>query len=271
MKVFVEARLAKTISAIALGASLAAQAPAAALSSNPIVVAVKHGDCAKAVELVNPSLAANNDQTTIFLAARMLDEGICVQKDPVTAAQYFDHATSMGDKDAGLDHAAKIGLGVGTEQSYERAGDICRIAGIDREGRMSRYALGYSCTVLGVAGRLLRETLPKGAFRPGGPVLVEFSPASAEMQIRSTPPVGLADAPTGSNMRTPLVDAHQVIQKAWRDALAAVPKPDAAQLGSQDIELSLDVDMTLEAGRNAAQDTQGFRGLLNGDVQGTAR
>ena|ERR1700678_3041513 len=267
MRRIVDIFLARSLGALALGASLTASASASApLASNPIVAAVKRGDCTGAFQLVNPSLAAKGDPTTLFLAGRMLDEGICVHRDAVEATQLYSRAADMGDQDAALDYAVKIGLGEGISQSYESAGNICHTAGLDPQNQLSRYALGYACTVGGVAGKQLRETLPRGAFRPGGTAVVEFNPASAAMTIRSTPKVGFGDAPTGSNMRRPMVDAQQVIDKAWRDALAAVPKPDAAQLGGRTIQLPLDVDMTLEAGRNAAQNALDFAPLINGDV-----
>lgn len=267
MKPIMNALLAGSLAAIALGASPAALASTPSLASNPVVVAVRRGDCDKAVQLVNPAVASNNDQTVLFLGGRMLDEGICVQKDPLEATQYFAHATDMGDQAAALDYAAKVGLGEGIAQSYVDAGNICHTAGLDPQNQLSRYALGYACTVRGIAGKLLRETLPKGAFRPhSGSALVEFNPGSAVMQVRSTPEVGRSEESTGSNMRHPLVDARQVIEQAWTDALAQVPKPDPAKLGNQAIELSLDVDMTLEAGRVYTSDSSLYRPLYNGET-----
>jgi hypothetical protein len=242
-------------------------ASAASLSSDPIVVAVKHDDCAKAVALVNARVASGDNDAT-FLAGRMLDEGICMQKDPVQAADYFTHAVDQGDQSAMLDHAAKLGLGVGTDPSYERAGDICRSAGLDPQRRLSPYSLGYACTVTGMAARLLRETLPKGAFHPGA-IIVNFNPASGEMHIKTTPEVGRGDAPTGSSLRPPLIDAPREINKSWGDAVAAAPKPDGAQLDNRSVELTLDVDMTLEAGRNPTRDMQPASRLLNGEYHVT--
>lgn len=254
---------------IALGCAVTAFASATALSSNPVVIAVRRGDCVAAVKLLNPDVASNDDQSA-FLAGRMLDEGICVQKNPVAAAHFLARAADLGDHDAALDYAAKVGLGEGADQSYDRAGELCRAAGIDAQARLSRYSLGYACTVRSVAGQLLRETLPRGAFRPSsGVALVEFTPASAQLRIRTTPQVGLSDAPTGSNLRTPVVNAQQEIEKAWRDAIAAVPKPNAAQLDSQAIELPLDVDMTLEVGRDSRPKNGGqpFGSLFQGEMR----
>jgi hypothetical protein len=40
------------------------------------------------------------------------------------------------------DYAAKVGLGVGTEQDYARAGELCRAAGVDDQKQLSAAALG---------------------------------------------------------------------------------------------------------------------------------
>ena len=268
MHLLMNMRGAGGLAAIALGLGLTTLASATALSSHPVVVAVRHGDCNAAVKLVNPTVRSNDDQTA-FLAGRMLDEGICVKKDPVAATDFFARAADLGDKSAALDYATKVGLGTGTEQSYERAGDLCRITGLDPQARLSRYSLGYACTVSGVAAELLRENLPRAAFQ-GSPaaVIVDFSPASAEMHIRATPHVRLGDAPTGSTLRKPVVDANQEVEKAWRDAVAAVPKPDAKQLDNQVVELSLDVEMVLENSRDVSRgDAQYFQHIPPGDVQ----
>jgi TPR repeat protein len=251
---------------IALGVALATLASATALSSHPVAIAVRHCDCVAAVKLVNPRVASNDDQTA-FLAGRMLDEGICVQKDAVAAADFFARAADLGDKNAALEYATKVGLGIGAEQSYAHAGDLCRVTGLDPQTLMSRYSLGYACTVSGVAAALLREKLPRAAFS-GNPavVIVDFSPASAQMHIRATPHVRLGDAPLGSSLRRPVMDAQQEVEKAWRDALAAVPKPDATQLDGQVVQLALDVDTTLEDGRDVSRpNRQEFRPILPGE------
>jgi TPR repeat protein len=259
-------RCAWGVAAIALGLQLPTPASATALSSHPLVVAVRHGDCDAAVKLVNPVVNLNDDQTA-FLAGRMLDEGICVKKDPIAAVDFFARAADLGDKDAALDYATKVGLGAGTGQSYERAGDLCRVSGFDPQGRSSRYSLGYACTVSGLAAELLREKLPPAAFGSPAAVIVDFSPASAQMHIRVTPHVRLGDAPTGSTLRKPVVDAQEAIEKAWRDAVAAVPKPDAKQLDDQVLELTLDVDTMLENSRAPSHSDAGnFQHIPPGDV-----
>ncbi len=249
-------------------AMLAATASAASFAEHPIVVAINHGSCKAAVKLINLQVASNDAQTA-FLAARMLDEGICVLKDPVAATPYFSRAADLGDHNAALDYAAKVGLGEGAEQRYERAGSLCRTGGLDPQGRMSSYSLGYACTVSAVAARLLRESLPQGAFLiGGGPAVVEFDPATAVMRVRSTPQVGMGDAAIGFHMRRPLINAQQEIDKAWHSAMAAVPKPDAARLDEQSVELPIDLDTSLEAGRKAAQagDTQALHPLTRGEL-----
>ena len=253
---------------VAVAAASSAPAVATTLASHPVVIAVHHGNCVGAVKLVNAEVSANDEQTA-FLAGRMLDEGVCVQKDRVTAAQYFARAADLGDKPATIDYGAKIGLGEGAEQNYERAGMVCRTGGLDPEAKLPTYALGYACTVGALAGELLRESLPKGAFQSNaGALVVAFSPASGAMTIRSTPPVGTGQSSTGSNLRSPLIDAPQEINRAWRSALAAAPKPDPAHLADATIVLPIDVDMTLETGREALNriDSREFGILMLGDV-----
>jgi len=257
------ARLGSAYLLGALGAAVSVLAPASALTSHPIVLAVRHGDCASAVKLANANVTSPDEQTT-FLAARTLEEGICVQKDPLAAAQYFARAAALGNQSAALDYAAKVGLGQGSEQSYERAGSQCRAAGLDSQRALSDYALGYACTLRSLAGELLRENLPRGAFQPdSGAVRVEFNPAAAELHVRTTPRVGLAPSRTGSNLRGPLIDAPKEIASAWRGATAQVPKPDPARLESKSIELPLDVDMVLEVGQ---EPSARIDGQLNGWV-----
>jgi hypothetical protein len=238
--------------AIALGAALTTQGSAAALSAHPIVIAVRHGDCSGAVKLVNPNVASNDGQTA-FLAGRMLDEGICLKEDSAAATGFYARSSELGDKSAALEYASKVGLGNGAEQSYERAGDLCRVTGIDPQSHLSAYALGYVCTLDAVAAGLLRRAVPIGAFQGSAPaVTVEFNPANAEMHIRATPNVRMGDAPLGSRRRGAVVDAPAEINKAWRQALAAAPKPDAARLDNQVVQLSLDVDTTLEDSNRAS-------------------
>jgi hypothetical protein len=246
---------------------------AASLASHPVVVAVRHGDCTAAVNYINQD-AASNDAVTAFLAGRMLDEGVCVKQDPATATYFFERAANLGDHSATLDYAAHVGLGEDVPQSYERAGTLCREAGTDPKAELQTYALGYACTVGDLAAKLLRETLPKGAFRSNsGPLLVDFTPGTAQMHIRSTPGVGLEEAHTGTNLPRPLIDAPKEIEKAWRSAIAAAPSPDASSLGNNTVELTLDVDMTLEPGRQGAQrmliDNMGALG--GGDVRPAGR
>jgi hypothetical protein len=253
---------------VAFAAALSAPAAATTLASHPVVLAVHHGDCVGAIKLVNLELSSIDDQTA-FLAGRMLDEGVCVQKDRNSATQFFARAADLGDRPATIDYAAKIGLGEGVEQSYERAGILCRTGGLDPQAKLPTYELGYVCTVSALAGELLRVSLPKGAFRANtGALVVAFTPANGSMTIKSTPQVGVADSSTGSNLRSALINAPQEINKAWRDAVAAAPKPDPAHLDDETIVLPIDVDMTLEIGREALNrvDSRNFGTLMRGDV-----
>jgi hypothetical protein len=261
-------RWLKTLSVAAAAAALSIPALATPLASNPIVVAVHHGDCEAAVALINHQLSSI-DAPTAFLAARMLDEGVCVRQDPIRATSYLARAADLGDKPATVDYAAKVGLGQGTPQSYEKAGILCRTGGLDPDAQIATYSLGYACTLAALAGEQLRLSLPKGAFRPNsGALIVAFSPSGAQMKIRSTPVVGIDETHTGSNLRWPLIDAPQEIDKAWRSALAAAPKPETDHLDDQVILLPLDVDMTLEIGSDALGrlGSRHFSTILGGEV-----
>jgi hypothetical protein len=235
------------LTAFALGAALADNAAAEPLSDNPISIAVRRGDCRTAVDLVLRGVQAN-DGAAVYLGGRMLDTGVCVQQDLEAAGKFFERASVLGNKDSSLDYATKVGLGEGFEQSYQRAGEICRKTGLDPQQRLSDYSLGYACTLSGAAGRFLREHLPAHAFRPdGGPVLVEFNPASAEVSIRQIPEVVRETEPlTGSRIRKGRVDARRAIDDAWQKAVNTAPKPEAPRLTSQVAKLSLDVDMALD-------------------------
>jgi hypothetical protein len=250
-----------------MAAAILAAEPAS--NAARIAVEVKHGDCTEAIRLVNPDPAAN-DRETAFITARLLDEGICVEPDPVNATHFFARAAELGDRSGALDFASKVGLGIGVDQDYQRAGDLCRAAGVDRDSHLSSYELGYACTLSGLAGKLLRKTLPTGAFKPaaGAVALVEFTPASGELRIHAVPHVAAADVATGSLISHPLIDPQKEITKAWRDALAQVPRPHAARLDTRMVQLPIDIDMTLERERKAP--TQALGPLLRGDIQTTS-
>jgi len=225
-------------------------AESASRQSRDVVRAIARGDCDAALKLANEGLRADDAQT-IFTIGRMLAEGICIEPDIAGATGYFSHAAAQGLPAAEIEYALQIGLGAGVEQSYERAGDLCQKGGFERPSGSgsSLYSLGYLCTVRGLVSRMLRETLPRGAILPGRAARVSFNPASGRMQIRSIPRVAsVPDTTTGTFVQRPLIDAQSAIDKAWRDALSAVPKPDTALLENQGTELSLDLDMSIEAG-----------------------
>lgn len=253
----IETHWIKGLAWAALGAGLLPHSWAAPISAHPIAAALKRGDCGAAVDLANRGAASNDGQAT-YLAGRMLQEGVCVQKDFAAAGRFFARASDLGERDSSLEYAAKVGLGGdGFEQSYERAGQICRAAGVDPQARSSLYSLGYACTLRSVAGLYLRTKLPAGALIPdSGPLLVEFSPASGELKVRAMPQVAHDDPPLGTTLRRPRVNAREKTEQAWQHALAIVPKPEAARLDEQAVELSLDVDMTLES-RSELTETSG--------------
>ena len=236
--------------AAAMLPACALAAPEASRQSRDVVRAIARGDCDAALQLANEGMRSNDAQT-IFTIGRMLAEGICIEPDAAGATVYFSHAAAQGLPAAEIDYGLQIGLGEGVEQSYERAGELCQKGGLELQGGgSSRYTLGYLCTVRGLVSRRLRETLPRGAILPGGRAArVSFNPASGTMQIRSSPRVAsVADTTTGTFVQRPLIDVQSAIDKAWRDAISTVPKPDAALLKSEGTELSLDLDMSIEAG-----------------------
>jgi hypothetical protein len=260
--------VAMCVSMFAAAASFTLRADAAEpFLSDPAVVALRQRDCKRAVETVNTEVQSN-EAIGLFVAARVLDEGLCVNKDPNGATAFFERGAGAGNTAAALGYAMKIGLGEGSAQDYRRAGDLCHGVGIDPKGRLSFYSLGYACTVGGVAGRLLRESLPLGAFRiPTPPAHVEFSPASGQFRIVSAPESLRADSTTGSYVRQRLVDPREAIEKAWREALASVPKPDPAELGSEVIDLPVDLDLTLEAPRGV--ESHGIGLIMQGEFHPT--
>ena len=223
------------------------------LSNYPVAVAVRNGDCKAAARLLNP-VAVQNDKDTAFLGGRMLSEGICLEANPVGAAHFYAHAAELGDQRSKLEFATAIGRGEGADQSYEHAGEICRGAGIDPQSKLSPYDLGYACTVLGVAGKVLRTTLPQGAFVAGtGDASVRFNASTGEWKVLETPRVARGPAPLGSHMGKPLIDAEDEVSAAWKAALAKVPPPDHARLENVDVVLTLDLDMYLERGLDIAK------------------
>lgn len=226
-------------------------APAASQPSRDVVHAIARGDCGDAVQLANAGLRSNDAQT-IYLIGRMFAEGVCIEPDAAAATSYFSHAAAQDFPAAELEYGLQVGLGEGVEQSYERAGTLCQKGGLETGNSSSLYSLGYVCTVRGLASRQLRRTLPGGAIMPGRAARVAFNPASGQMQIRTIPRVAsVADTTTGTFVQRPLIDAQSAIEKAWRDAMSTVPKPDAARLENAGMELNLDLDMTMQGGRSA--------------------
>jgi hypothetical protein len=230
------------------------QVLAASRSDNPIIAAVKHGDCKAAARLLATGVDAHDDEA-IFLGGRMLDEGICLRLDSEAATRFFEAASSHGHRDGGMEFAAKIGLGDGVEQNFERAGEVCRTSGLDPQGQVSSYSLGYACTLRAVAGKLIRVTLPSDALRPhSGDAVVEFNPASTDLRVKSAPKSAAeAESGTGTNIRHRKVQVDREIQKAWDKALARVPKPDLQKLDSKFIELPIDFEAALEGGADQGE------------------
>ena len=64
-----------------------------------------------------------------------------------------------------------------------------------------------------------------------------------------------------------MIDANEEIDKAWREALQMVPVPAAARAETHSAALAIDVDMTLEQGRERLP--QSLQRLLPGEVHPT--
>jgi hypothetical protein len=257
------------VAVVVLATCSTAEAAEKPYSATPIAIAIKHGQCETAGKLINPDVGSN-DRQSAFIAGRLLDEGVCMQADPATAAHFFARAAELGDRNGLLEFATKVGLGVGAERDYERAGTLCRAAGVDPHSRLSNYSLGYACTVGGIAGKLLRQTLPTAAFTPasGAAARVEFTLATRQIRVLATSRVTRVDPDIGSLVKHSMVDADKEIASAWRDALAVVPPPDAARLDGQAVELPLDVDMTLEVPRESDRTSERNQHLFRDDVHG---
>jgi|GEM_PF-1374627 len=240
--------------AVALGAGPAFATTETPLAQNAIAVAVGHGNCTEAVTQVKRDVEANEPQS-VFIAGRMLDEGLCVEKNGKAAAKFFAHAADLGVSAAQLDYVAKVGLGEGATQDYADAGKRCRAAGLDAQNHLSDYSLGYVCTLRGLASRMLRESLPADTFQTisGARARLEFNPASGQLFVRASSRVTASEPTVSSRIGQPLVNIQQVVDKAWHKAQDTVSKPDTAHLEDQLFEVVLDLDMTMEQSSNARQ------------------
>lgn len=254
MQAYASKYIVRAIVMIALSANCAAIASEVSLAKNPVALAVAHGDCVDAIKLVKRDIELNDSQS-VFVAGRMLDEGLCVERNSSVAAKFFAHAAGLGELAAQLDYAAKIGLGEGTAQDYANAGNQCRAAGIDPQNHLSDYALGYVCTVRGLASRLLRESLPVDTFQTtaGAHARLEFNPANGQLFVRAATRVTMSEPTVASRIGLPLVNIQLVVEKAWHKALVKASKPDTARLEDQLVEVILDLDMTLEQSTNSVQ------------------
>jgi len=237
-----------------LALSLVASSPAFALSvptgpyAGPALQAAKRGDCEAAVGLLNKGIDAK-DGEALFWIGRMLDLGTCVAADPERATKFFSAADKAGNNDAKLELATKYGLGVGVEQSYERAGELARASGGRPQEGANTYSVGYANTIRGVAQRKIVESLPSDLLRQSfsGEILIEFSPRTQQVKVRPGPQFAMrSDPPTGSSLRRARTDIVRVAEDVWRDAMSKVPVPENALLEDRPVTLGLEVDVKLE-------------------------
>jgi hypothetical protein len=258
--------------AIATPVTLAASREMASQPSRDLIRTISRGDCDTAVALAKQQ-TNGSDAEALFLIGRMVDEGVCVQQNGPVATALFSRAADLGNRDAALEYATQVGLGEGVQQSYERAGALCSERGGAASQGLSSYSLGYVCTLRGVASRLLRESLPRGVFVPNtAAAQLEFDPAREAMHIRVVPRVARGELTTGSVIAPQLINAREVIDKAWSQAMGSVPKPDVTRLANQAITVTLDLDMTIEGITRQARTRQVPEGfLLQGDIHATSR
>lgn len=270
MQAHLREQLVLALAVYALGAPQGALAIDAPLSQNPVATAISHGECADALKLVKHDIELNNSQS-VFIAGRMLDEGLCVKRNTEVATAFFAHAAGMGYPGAQLDYGAKIGLGDGIAQDYASAGSQCRAAGLDTQKQLSDYALGYVCTVRALTSRLLRESLPANTFvkAAGARARLEFNPAAGQLFVRASSPITEGEPSVASRIALPLVNIKKEVEKAWRTAVDKAAKPDATRLENQLVEVILDLDLTMEQSSNAArrQASEDIRPIQNWDVQ----
>jgi hypothetical protein len=59
------------VAVLSLAIGTGSSAAGAGLASDPIVMAVRHGDCSKAVRELNSEVNANQSQTALFVGGRM--------------------------------------------------------------------------------------------------------------------------------------------------------------------------------------------------------
>lgn len=240
-------------SAVAAHASFAATGPAA------ITVAVQSGECKAAIDLVNKG-AADKDARSVFLGGRMQDEGGCVDVNREAAAHYFEAAATLGDAQAMLEYAGTIGLGIGAPQSYERAGSLCRLAGLDKNNKFNDYTLGFVCTVTAEAGRRARLAFSPGDLATSGAnAHIRFSAADSSVHILSTPHIlNREEAGTGSHIRRPKLNVDDIVEGAIHHALSDMPKADAAKLSAEPVELVIDLDMSVRINPGDAESLGGY-------------
>jgi hypothetical protein len=233
----------------------------AAPGVNPIATAVQAGDCKAAIDLVNKA-ALDKDAHGVFLGGRMQDEGGCVDVNREAASHYFEAAATLGDAQSMIEFAGNVGLGIGTSPNYERAGALCRSAGMDKNGKFTDYALGYVCTARAEAGHYARLGLSPGDIAAAGATAhVQFRAADGSVRVLSAPHIlSREEASTGSRIRRPRVNVDDLVEDAVRKAVSHMPKADTARLGTDAVDLVLDLDMSV---RINPGDAEGPGGYLN--------
>lgn len=222
------------------GTCIAAQGPYAQAA----LEALRRSDCQVAIDNLNKGITAK-EADAFFWAGRFLDTGACVGRDKPQAAEMFNAAVILGNERARIELGGKIGLGVGFPQSYEKAGEIFRSAGIDGQKRSNLYSLGYAGTLRAAAADDMFARLPSDLVQAGfsGEIFVDFQPASGKINVRLGPQFAMrVDSRTGSNLRRSRVEVLDVVEEAWSDAMKVVPKPDAGRLDNEVVTIPITID-----------------------------
>lgn len=206
--------------------------------------ALRRSDCQVAIDNLNKGISAK-EADAFFWAGRFLDTGACVGLDKPQAAEMFNAAVLLGNERARIELGGKHGLGVGFEQSYEKAGEIFRSAGIDTPKRSNLYSVGYAGTLRAAAADQMFARLPGDLIQAGfsGDIFVDFQPASGRINVRLGPQFAMrVDSKTGSNLRRSRTEIQNVVEEAWADAMKTVPKPDASRLDNEVVTIPIRID-----------------------------
>jgi hypothetical protein len=192
-----------------------------------------HLSCEEAVKLVDEGVTAKNPNA-LYASGLMREEGTCVARDTVRAAELFRAAVDGGNAHAAPPLALKTGLGDGVEQDYAAAGALLKRVGMRlgaSEG-VDDYTLGYAYTWLQSTQREVgypKDLRPIGAR---GSVDLSFEPSRGSYELAPFKRTDNDQPMVGTRIDR----SKTIVSNAVREAAAAVnarlAKPDAQRLVS---------------------------------------